>query len=672
MNLASRRSLRLRLRDLAAASAFAAVALSGSLPVPVLLLFLAALGLSLVGVRPFAAQRAWSVLVLLAAAVVLFGLAFRGVIDLVIAAVSFATLVAGHRLVSEPSPTTDQQVLLASLLLIAGAAALSGDVWYAFCLLAFGVFACLTLGLTIVEGPVERDEELPLAPVLRQISLGVAIALAGGVAFFVLFPRLSWNVAARRAGPGLLGGTTGMTDRVRLGGGGDIKTSARVVFRARLEPNPRVERLDRYWVGRRFAAFDGREWRGTGVERPARPRVMWGEAQGALVQRIELLPAYGAKTLVGLEQPVMFGPAMAISASGQSPALLIDVRGEEVRFDGEASSYTYTVLSRADEPLLDEAETEGALEALRALPEGLDPRVRELASSIAGADTDPERVARKLERWLQTNLAYTLELPGEVADPLADFLFDRKEGHCEHFATALAVMLRTRGIPARVVGGFFGGERMESRYVVRAGDAHAWVEAWSPGRGWSSFDATPESGRGGQPTALLSRLVDGWERLEELWRARVVDYSIIDQWDFVRGLVRPPRGASRDEPSERAATSAPPPRAVLAGLGAALLFFVAWRRLTRPRLAVHPAASFRAQLERRLQDARVVPEDGEELEDLARRLTREGHRLAQPLEHATRRYLEARFGQRPLAAGEAARLLAPLAPEISGTGARPH
>jgi transglutaminase-like putative cysteine protease len=673
VNLARRRTLRLRLRDLAAASAFSAVALSGALPLPVLGLFVLALASSLFGVRPFATQRAWAVIALLGAAVVLFGLAFRGVIDLVIAAVAFATLVTGHRLLSEPTPGTDQQVLLASLLLIAGAAALSGDAWYAICLLGFGVFACLALGLAVVEGPVERDEDLPLGPVLRQVSLGVAVALVGGIAFFVLFPRLSWNVAARRTGPGVLGGTTGMTDRVRLGGGGDIKTSARVVFRARLEPDPGRERLDRYWVGRRFAAFDGREWRGTGTARAPQPRVMWGEARRALTQRIELLPAYGSKTLVGVEQPVMFGPAFAIGTGGQAPVSLVDVRGEEVRFAADSPSYAYTVMSR-DEPLPGD-ETEETLAALRETPPELDPRVAQLAATVAGDETDPERLARRLEGWLQRNLAYTLELPGDVADPLADFLFVRKEGHCEHFATALAVMLRTRGVPARIVGGFFGGERLGARYVVRAGDAHAWVEAWVPGRGWTTFDATPEDGRSGRPTALLSRVVDAWERIEELWRARVVDYSIIDQWTFVRNLVRPPRGSRDDGAEPEAATSVtrrPSSRALLAGLLAAGLFFAAWRRFTRPRAPEHPAATFLARLERRLAEAQVARREGEDLEALAHRLSAEGHRLAPGVAKATRRYLEARFGQRPLTRAEEAQLLAGLGPEISGAAPRPH
>lgn len=663
MHLAERRRLRLRLRDLAAGSAFSAVALSGALPLAVTVLFGVAFVVSMFGKRPFSNQRVWSVLALLAMAIVLFGLVTRGALDLVVAAVGFATLVTAHRMLSEPTPGTDQQVLLASLLLMAGAAALSGDVWYAMCLLAFGVFGCLSLGLTVVEGPVERDEELPLAPVLQQVSLGVAIALVGGVAFFILFPRLSWNVAARRTGSGLLGGTTGMTDRVRLGGGGDIKTSARVVLRAKLEPEPQVDRLDRYWVGRHFDLFDGREWRGTGKPMTARARIMLGDLDGALVQRIELLPAYDSRTLVGLAQPVYFGPATALSNAGTAPVLLIRVGAEEIRFAEDANAYSYVVQSRNDFPILEDDLSN--LEPLKALPENLDPRVRALAARIAGRATQPEQVASALERWLQSNLSYTLELPGEQADPLSDFLFVRKEGHCEHFATALAVMLRTRGIPSRVVGGFFGGERVGNRFVVRAGDAHAWVEAYSPVRGWMTFDATPDDGRGARPQAILARLVDVYERLEEVWRARVVDYSLATQWDFVRTLIRPPANASSDD--DRPDPAHPghertPTRAIFAAGLAGFIVFLVVRRLTSPAARRHPAAGFLVEVERRLDRLQISRWVGEDLEALSHRLMDQHHRLAEPLGRVTRRYLEARFGQRPLSKVERRALLASLEP----------
>lgn len=662
MNLATRRRLRLRMRDLAAASAYSAVGLSGAVPIWVSALFAVSFVVAMLGFRPLARLRAGAVIVLLVVAFVLFGMAFRGLLDLVVAAVSFASLVTAHRMLSAPEPSTDRQVLLASLLLVAGAAALAGELWYAACLLFFGVFACLSLGLAVVEGPVERDVDLPLGPVLRQISIGVAFALAGGVAFFVLFPRLSWNVAARRATPPLLGGTTGMTDRVRLGGGGSIKTSARVVMRATLEPDPGVDRLERYWAGRRFDTFDGKEWRGSGEELPPTPQVIVSPAgQQRIVQRIELLPAYDSRTLVALTQPVAFGSALAISTNGTIAVDLVRVVGQEVHFALDANAYRYVAHSREDLAPTQKLPDNQRQRAL-VVPEQLDPRVAALAERVVGTLTDPEDQAHRLELWLKRNLSYTLELPGDVDDPLADFLFTRREGHCEHFATALALMLRTRGIPARLVGGFYGGERIGQRYVVRAGDAHAWVEIWVDGKGWLVLDATPEAGRGNQPVALLARLVDAYERLEELWRSRVVDYSLLDQVNFVRNLVRPPREAGRDDDDRPRPDMGPLPfQRLAAAFAAGLLVAWAWRRLGR-RLGrrTHPAAALLDEIERRLSRAHIARQEGEPLEELSQRLTRVHHPAAPVIAQTTRRYLEARFGQKPLAKGERKALLEAL------------
>ena len=98
------------------------------------------------------------------------------------------------------------------------------------------------------------------------------------------------------------------------------------------------------------------------------------------------------------------------------------------------------------------------------------------------ARTSDDAKARAIERHLRHDYGYTLELPPEtVRDPLANFLFVRKKGHCEYFASAMAVMLRTLGIPSRVVTGFQSGvfNPLTGWQVVRASDAHSWVEAWT-------------------------------------------------------------------------------------------------------------------------------------------------------------------------------------------------
>ena len=96
--------------------------------------------------------------------------------------------------------------------------------------------------------------------------------------------------------------------------------------------------------------------------------------------------------------------------------------------------------------------------------------------------------------YLRRNFRYTLKLTGTPGrDPLAHFLFETRAGHCEYFASAMAVMLRAIGIPSREVNGFLPGEYNDlgGDYIVRASDAHSWVEAYFPGSGWITFDPTP-------------------------------------------------------------------------------------------------------------------------------------------------------------------------------------
>jgi transglutaminase-like putative cysteine protease len=168
----------------------------------------------------------------------------------------------------------------------------------------------------------------------------------------------------------------------------------------------------------------------------------------------------------------------------------------------------------------------------------LDTRVPQLASQITKSAPNDYDKAAALENYLRTRFGYTLQLPQtNVKDPIANFLFERKQGHCEYFASAMAVMLRTLGIPSRVVNGFRSDEfnDITGSYVVRAKDAHAWVEAYFPGYGWQTFDPTP-AGNGGTP--------QGWARIElyidamsSFWRDWVVTYDSSNQYVLGRAAI---------------------------------------------------------------------------------------------------------------------------------------
>jgi len=165
------------------------------------------------------------------------------------------------------------------------------------------------------------------------------------------------------------------------------------------------------------------------------------------------------------------------------------------------------------------------------LPAKIDSRIPKLAAQIAGTASNDYDKAVAIERYLNTRYGYTLQLlRTPVADPLANFLFVRKQGHCEYFASSMAVMLRTLKIPARVVNGFRSDEfnDVTGSYIIRAKNAHSWVEAYFPQYGWITFDPTP-GGQVGTP--------EGWERAalyldaaQSFWRDWVVSYDASHQY----------------------------------------------------------------------------------------------------------------------------------------------
>jgi hypothetical protein len=166
-------------------------------------------------------------------------------------------------------------------------------------------------------------------------------------------------------------------------------------------------------------------------------------------------------------------------------------------------------------------------------------RVSALAQEVTRTSTTPYEKVQAIERHLQQNYQYSLDVgTSPQTNPVEEFLFIRKTGYCEHYATAMVLMLRSIGIPARLVTGFLPGEWNDfgNYYSVRQQDAHAWVEVFFPRSGWLTFDPTP-SVAAVPPQFLLvakmGRLVDS---LQLKWDRYVVQYSFRDQMEVVQGL----------------------------------------------------------------------------------------------------------------------------------------
>jgi protein-glutamine gamma-glutamyltransferase len=177
----------------------------------------------------------------------------------------------------------------------------------------------------------------------------------------------------------------------------------------------------------------------------------------------------------------------------------------------------------------------------------LDARIPTLARQIAGNARNPYDQAQAVERYLRAHYAYTLDLTGPPpADPLAYFLFDRRAGHCEYFAAAMTVMMRSLGVPARYVNGFLPGEynSVGGDFIVRARDAHSWVEIFFPGYGWITFDPTP--GSDAAPEGILTQAALYWDWFEMQWTEWVINYDFFHQYTLAQNLQRASRNWSTD------------------------------------------------------------------------------------------------------------------------------
>jgi protein-glutamine gamma-glutamyltransferase len=171
------------------------------------------------------------------------------------------------------------------------------------------------------------------------------------------------------------------------------------------------------------------------------------------------------------------------------------------------------------------------------LPE-LDRRVSELSKSVTAQARTPYDKAIAIANHLRSRYTYTLNLTGRPGDdPLAHFLFDTHAGHCEYFASAMTIMLRTLGIPAREVNGFLPGEfnDVAGDYIVRASDAHSWVEVYFPDDGWIAFDPTPSVAESNSVFRRLGYYLD-W--LELSWNEWVINYDFAHQVQMAQMLQR--------------------------------------------------------------------------------------------------------------------------------------
>jgi transglutaminase-like putative cysteine protease len=384
---------------------------------------------------------------------------------------------------------------------------------------------------------------LPSALSWTAVLLVGAILAAGTVIFFVL-PRISANYLAALA-PRSSVATGFSPDEVDLGQIGQIQQSSEIVMHVRVEGDAKGLYPNLHWRGVAFSTFDGKKWsnppsRST-VLRPRDGIIALREAttrETPLPQ--DWKPIRYRVMMEPIGTNVFFLAGQPLALAGNYRMIAYDDALAFYDLDREHPLNAYQALASISEPVLSTGggATPPAVSIAYLQTPSVDRRVRELAARVTAEGATDYQKARLLEEYLSTKLGYTLELPQQTpADPIANFLFERKRGHCEYFASSMAIMLRTLNIPARVVNGFRGGEFNEvtGSYIVRARDAHSWVEAYFPGTGWVRFDPTPAAAA--EAPGGLRRFYYYLDALREFWREWVINYDFSHQTQVSNSVV---------------------------------------------------------------------------------------------------------------------------------------
>jgi len=373
---------------------------------------------------------------------------------------------------------------------------------------------------------------IPRAFLLTTATLS-GVTLLFSALVFLTFPRVSQGWAGR--GQPLATSIAGFADEVSLGSHGSrIYGNPEIVLRVGFPGGAPANLRNLYWRGRSYDRFDGVRWSRSERLPPSLAPTAWYERWGSELISQEI---YGAP----LDVPVLFAlhPLMEVEPQSRIQPIF-DNTGDHSYWGSATPSYTaHSIVGRPSPEELRVAEggfVPGRQYFLQ-LPE-LSPEVRSLADSILGSVPTRYGRAMAVVDWFQSEFTYTLDLPSTAREAtLEHFLLQRKAGHCEYFSTAMTILLRTQGIPAREVNGFLGGEWSDfgDYLAVTQNQAHAWVEVWFAGYGWVPFDPTP-AGRG-EGLAINSWFWPGrflFDALQHRWNRWVLDYSMENQFGLMQ------------------------------------------------------------------------------------------------------------------------------------------
>jgi hypothetical protein len=498
----------------------------------------------------------------------------------------FTALTQGLQLL-DARPRRSEFVLVAlALFQVILASNLTDSIFFPPLVLLFLVSVTWTLLVHTLqmEAMEAGDPEAASRAIRSDLTRLTAAATCGclvlALLLFLVLPRVRANML-RASIPGGLA-ISGFSNHVRLGEVGKIRKDRSVVLRVEVLDGELPDPERAYWRGLAFDHFDGRNWSVSQPDHGAARRLVAGvgrfgivlepESKGQTAQRIIREPVDGGVLFSAGQAQRIEGPFQLVERGPNGAVYLPGRADDRVRYTiwsrpSERDARAMR-LDRASPPIEPAPGGRRPTTRYEALPD-FDPRIAEMAHEIvADAETDFDRALR-IQNRLREIGSYTDDPPplgGEAASPIEAFLLGGLEGHCEYFASAMVVLARTQGLPARLVNGFAGGvPNVLGDFVeVTQADAHSWVEIHFERAGWIRFDPTPPDLRlrAMDETSLFGQLAQFGSALELWWFQRVVDFDSADQIGALRGLWLAWKGdheEDREKPLARADRSLEPP-----------------------------------------------------------------------------------------------------------------
>lgn len=449
-----------------------------------------------------------------------------------------------------------------SLIALLASAALTSQIWYApffFIYLVIGVWTLLLYHLVHEQ---EEQAGLPdhVPPATTSVTpfprltirfFWTTNAMAAGafgftLLFFFSIPRVGVGFFQQDQGDSLR--TTGFSEQVDLGVIGPVKQDPSIVMRVELPDlvahGFRQDPL--YLRGVAYNRYDGKSWSNSLPQRRMLTEVPQGtfslRASGTKPQAVARQLRQDI-LLEPLDTAVLFGAPLLTTVKGNFLSVQSDITGSfhlpyplhtRIQYTAYSSPPNLNAMEKTATALL---YPDFILQHYLQTP-AVNSQIVDLARQLTQPATSVMQAVSLIHTHLLTNYRYSLDVPSiQSVHPLEDFLLTRKTGYCEHYATAMVVLLRTVGIPARLVTGFLATEWNEfgGYYTVRQRDAHAWVEVYFPQSGWITIDPTPPAPSAIGSTWWLSA-TSAMDSVRLKWDRLFVHYSAHDQFTVVQGI----------------------------------------------------------------------------------------------------------------------------------------